>query len=63
VAGTAKTVRDYYVEQARRGDANYFMLMTPFGDMSQEEALYTLDAFVSEVMPAVREAEPASVRA
>jgi hypothetical protein len=28
----------------------------PFGDMTFAEAEYTLDAFIGEVMPAVREA-------
>jgi hypothetical protein len=55
VTGTAERVRDYYVEQARRGIANYFILMIPFGDMTYEEVTYTLEAFIAEVIPAVRE--------
>ena len=43
--------------------ANYFILMLPFGDMSAEEVAYTFDAFTTEVMPAVREAEPAAAHA
>ena len=38
IAGSVERVRDYYVEQARRGIANYFILMLPFGDMTGEEA-------------------------
>ncbi|MET7571980.1 LLM class flavin-dependent oxidoreductase [Streptomyces sp. NPDC005492] len=56
VAGTVEQVRDYYVEQARQGHANYFVLMIPFGDMTAEEATHTLDAFAEHVIPAVREA-------
>jgi alkanesulfonate monooxygenase SsuD/methylene tetrahydromethanopterin reductase-like flavin-dependent oxidoreductase (luciferase family) len=58
-AGSVERVRDYYVEQATLGVANYFMLMTPIGDMTTEELDYTLDAFSSEVIPAVREVETA----
>ena len=63
VAGSAERVRDYYVEQARRGIANYFILMLPFGDMSQEETRTTLDGFISEVIPAVREVQTATASA
>ena len=60
VAGSPATVRDYYVKQARRGLANYMMLMTPFGDMTNDETIYMLDAFIEEVIPAVREVETAA---
>ena len=56
ITGNVEKVRDYYVECARRGTANYYMLMIPFGDMSFDEVSYTLEAFATEVMPAVREA-------
>jgi alkanesulfonate monooxygenase SsuD/methylene tetrahydromethanopterin reductase-like flavin-dependent oxidoreductase (luciferase family) len=57
IAGSAERVRDYFVEHARRGVANYFILMLPFGDMTKNEATLTLDRFISAVIPAVREAE------
>jgi alkanesulfonate monooxygenase SsuD/methylene tetrahydromethanopterin reductase-like flavin-dependent oxidoreductase (luciferase family) len=60
IAGSVERVRDYYVEQAQRGIANYFILMIPVGDMSNEELDFTLDAFVSEVIPAVRAVESAA---
>ena len=60
VAGSPETVRNYFVEQARRGLSNYFMLMTPVGDMTHDETMYTIDAFSEDVIPAVREAEPAA---
>jgi alkanesulfonate monooxygenase SsuD/methylene tetrahydromethanopterin reductase-like flavin-dependent oxidoreductase (luciferase family) len=63
VAGSPETVRDYYVEQALHGIVNYFVLMTPFGDMSATEARYTLDAFIEEVIPAVRDVETAPANA
>ena len=34
--------------------ANYLVINVPFGDMSRDEAQRTLDAFIAEVMPAVR---------
>ena len=58
-AGSVDRVRDYYVEQAQRGTTNYFILMIPFGDMTSDELDYTLDAFIAEVIPAVREVETA----
>jgi alkanesulfonate monooxygenase SsuD/methylene tetrahydromethanopterin reductase-like flavin-dependent oxidoreductase (luciferase family) len=63
IAGSVERVRDYYVEQAHRGIANYFMLMLPFGDMTNEESATTLEGFISEIIPAVREVEAAATRA
>jgi alkanesulfonate monooxygenase SsuD/methylene tetrahydromethanopterin reductase-like flavin-dependent oxidoreductase (luciferase family) len=60
VCGTAETVRDHYVRYAAQGAVNYVVINVPFGDMTFAEAERTLDAFVGEVMPAVREAAPAS---
>jgi alkanesulfonate monooxygenase SsuD/methylene tetrahydromethanopterin reductase-like flavin-dependent oxidoreductase (luciferase family) len=56
VCGTAETVRDHYVRYAAEGAVNYIVINVPFGDMTRAEAERTLDAFVAEVMPAVREA-------
>lgn len=63
VAGSVERVRDYYIEHAARGIANYFILMIPFGDMTNEELGYTLDAFAAEVIPAVREFDAAAAGA
>lgn len=63
IAGTAERVRDYYVETAKRGLANYFMLMFPYGDMTRDEVSYTLEAFIDEVIPAVREVEAVALPA
>ena len=63
ITGTVERVRDYYVEQARRGIANYFILMIPFGDMTLEEVTHTLEAFIGEVIPAVREVETLAAQA
>ena len=60
VAGSVDRVREYYVEQARRGVTNYFILMLPFGDMTHEEESRTLEAFITDVIPAVREVETAA---
>jgi alkanesulfonate monooxygenase SsuD/methylene tetrahydromethanopterin reductase-like flavin-dependent oxidoreductase (luciferase family) len=54
VCGTAETVRDHYVRYAAEGGVNYIVINVPFGDMTRSEAERTLDAFVAEVMPAVR---------
>jgi alkanesulfonate monooxygenase SsuD/methylene tetrahydromethanopterin reductase-like flavin-dependent oxidoreductase (luciferase family) len=56
VCGSPDTVRDHYVRYAAEGNANYIVINVPFGDMTFAEAERTLDAFVAEVMPAVREA-------
>jgi alkanesulfonate monooxygenase SsuD/methylene tetrahydromethanopterin reductase-like flavin-dependent oxidoreductase (luciferase family) len=54
VCGSAPTVRDWFVAYAAEGNANYLVINVPFGDMSQDEARRTLDAFIAEVMPAAR---------
>jgi alkanesulfonate monooxygenase SsuD/methylene tetrahydromethanopterin reductase-like flavin-dependent oxidoreductase (luciferase family) len=54
ICGTAETVRDHYVRYAAEGNANYIVINVPFGDMTHAEAERTLDAFIGEVMPAVR---------
>jgi alkanesulfonate monooxygenase SsuD/methylene tetrahydromethanopterin reductase-like flavin-dependent oxidoreductase (luciferase family) len=54
VCGTAQTVRDHYVRYAAEGGVNYIVINVPFGDMTRAEADRTLDAFIGEVMPAVR---------
>ena len=56
LCGTAETVRDHYVRYAAEGTVNYLVVNVPFGDMTFAEAEYTLDAFIGEVMPAVRAA-------
>lgn len=61
VCGTVETVKNYYVEQARRGLANYFMVMLPFGKMTPEQTERTMAAFIDEIIPAVREVEASLV--
>jgi alkanesulfonate monooxygenase SsuD/methylene tetrahydromethanopterin reductase-like flavin-dependent oxidoreductase (luciferase family) len=56
VCGTPDTVREWFLRYAAEGNANYIVVNVPFGDMTHAEAERTLDAFVAEVMPAVREA-------
>lgn len=56
IAGTAEKVRQYYVDTARQGLANYFMIML-YGEMSHDEVWGTQQAFIDEVIPAVREVE------
>jgi alkanesulfonate monooxygenase SsuD/methylene tetrahydromethanopterin reductase-like flavin-dependent oxidoreductase (luciferase family) len=54
LCGTAETVREHYVRYAAEGNVNYLVINVPFGDMTHAEAERTLDAFIGEVMPAVR---------
>jgi alkanesulfonate monooxygenase SsuD/methylene tetrahydromethanopterin reductase-like flavin-dependent oxidoreductase (luciferase family) len=54
VCGSPETVREHYVRYAAEGHANYIVVNVPFGDMTHAEAERTLDAFITEVMPAVR---------
>jgi len=62
ICGTVEKVRDYFVDHARRGVANYFILMLPYGDMTADEVDTTLDAFIADVIPAVREVETAAAQ-
>ena len=55
-AGRPETVRDHYVRYAAEGTVNYLVINVPFGDMTFAEAERTLDAFIADVMPAVRAA-------
>jgi alkanesulfonate monooxygenase SsuD/methylene tetrahydromethanopterin reductase-like flavin-dependent oxidoreductase (luciferase family) len=56
VCGSPATVRDHYLRVAAEGNVDEVVINVPFGDMTFAEAERTLDAFVAEVMPAVREA-------
>ena len=56
VCGTAATVREHFARYAAEGNVNYLVINVPFGDMTPAEADRTLDAFVADVMPAVRAA-------
>jgi alkanesulfonate monooxygenase SsuD/methylene tetrahydromethanopterin reductase-like flavin-dependent oxidoreductase (luciferase family) len=55
VCGSAETVRDHFVRYAAQGTVNYLVINVPFGDMAHGEAEQTLDAFIAEVMPALRQ--------
>lgn len=52
-AGTVEQVKDYYLEYAEEGTADYVALMLPAGDMTHREAMHTLERFCSEILPAV----------
>jgi alkanesulfonate monooxygenase SsuD/methylene tetrahydromethanopterin reductase-like flavin-dependent oxidoreductase (luciferase family) len=54
VCGTADTVREHFVRYAAEGNVNYLVINVPFGDMTHSEAERTLDAFIADVMPALR---------
>ena len=52
VCGTVETVRDYYVEQARRGLANYFIAHAALRDMMTDEQTETgSSAFIDRDHP------------
>ncbi|TNC21895.1 LLM class flavin-dependent oxidoreductase [Amycolatopsis alkalitolerans] len=56
--GTAEQVRDQVVHQIETSGANYFEMSIFFGDMSLDEGLYSLRAFMEHVAPAARAAAP-----
>ena len=57
VCGSPATVREHFVRYAAEGHANYIVINVPFGDMTPAEAQRTLDAFIADVMPAIRALE------
>lgn len=56
VCGSPETVREHFVRYAAESHVDYLVVSVPFGDMTRAEAQRTFDAFVAEVMPAVRDA-------
>jgi alkanesulfonate monooxygenase SsuD/methylene tetrahydromethanopterin reductase-like flavin-dependent oxidoreductase (luciferase family) len=56
VAGTPATVIAALASQLKEAGANYSVGQFVFGDMSLNEALSSIDLFVREVMPRVRQA-------
>jgi alkanesulfonate monooxygenase SsuD/methylene tetrahydromethanopterin reductase-like flavin-dependent oxidoreductase (luciferase family) len=55
VAGSARTVRDQLGAQIADGGLNYLVGSFMFGNMPQTEALESVQRFVADVMPALRE--------
>lgn len=54
--GTAESVRDQIVHQVESAEVNYFESQLYFGDMTYEQAQYSLRGFVEQVAPAARQA-------
>jgi hypothetical protein len=54
VCGSAATVRDWFVSYAAERNVNYIVINVPSGDMAGPRRIRTLDAFIAEVVPAVR---------
>ena len=54
VVGSPDTVRDYFREYAKEGNVDYLVVGLPFGDMTHDEAMRSLQLFIGEVIPAVR---------
>ncbi len=54
LAGSPETIRDYFLEYAAEGNANYFIVGFSFGDMTMEETARSLGLFLDAVLPAVR---------
>ncbi len=52
IAGSPQTVRDFINADAQATGANYFVPWLAFGDMSEAEALHSIDLFARAVMPA-----------
>ncbi|HET6504529.1 MAG TPA: LLM class flavin-dependent oxidoreductase [Amycolatopsis sp.] len=51
--GTVETVRDLLVHQVESSGVNYFEMSVFFGDMTFDEALFSLRAFARQVAPAM----------
>jgi hypothetical protein len=58
IAGSPASVTAALRTQLTESGANYCVGQFAFGDMGADEALRSIDLFVREVMPAVREAIP-----
>lgn len=54
--GSAESVRDQIVHQVETADVNYFQSQMYFGDMTYDQAQYSLRMFMDEVAPAVKQA-------
>jgi alkanesulfonate monooxygenase SsuD/methylene tetrahydromethanopterin reductase-like flavin-dependent oxidoreductase (luciferase family) len=60
LAGSPATVRDLLAAQLAATGCNYVVGQFAFGDMTLDEALYSIELFAREVMPALRTiSEPA----
>jgi alkanesulfonate monooxygenase SsuD/methylene tetrahydromethanopterin reductase-like flavin-dependent oxidoreductase (luciferase family) len=58
LAGSPDKVRRVLVEQAREAGVNYFVCRFAFGDLTLTETRRSLNLFIREVMPALREIAP-----
>jgi hypothetical protein len=56
IAGSPATVARMIKSQMEEAGTDYFVAQFAFGDLSLSEVLRTVDLFVREVMPALREA-------
>ncbi len=56
IAGTPDQVRDYIAREIEAAGVNYYVCDFAFGNMSQEEAMRSIDLFTREVMPAFADA-------
>ncbi len=55
IAGSPATVARMIAEQTRESGTNYFVAQFAFGDLALDEVLRTIDLFVRDVMPALRD--------
>jgi alkanesulfonate monooxygenase SsuD/methylene tetrahydromethanopterin reductase-like flavin-dependent oxidoreductase (luciferase family) len=60
LVGTVAEVRDQVVHQIEVSGVNYFEMSVFFGDMTFEEALFTLRAFTEHIVPAAASVRPGS---
>ena len=51
IAGSPATVRAFVERYESESDCNYLVTSVQWGDLSHEEASYSLGLFMSEVMP------------
>ncbi len=61
LAGAPAAVREYMDEYVAT-DANYFVCSFQWGDLTHEQAMRSVELFVTEVMPRYMAASPATHR-
>jgi hypothetical protein len=58
IAGSPATVKDFFKRQLAETQCNYLVGQFAFGDLTRQECLRSIDLFVREVMPALRNVIP-----
>jgi alkanesulfonate monooxygenase SsuD/methylene tetrahydromethanopterin reductase-like flavin-dependent oxidoreductase (luciferase family) len=62
IAGTAAEVRDTLAAQIEQSGVNYGIVRFAFGDVTEDEAVESLELFASEIMPHIQAPGPVALR-